>query len=200
MKQSYHVPRVEGAPDWEALPALELAHTGWLEPCAVSARARLCHDGAVLRIRMEAEEDPIRATFTGKLDHVSDDSCLEFFLAPGGPGDPRYFNFEFNPLGAMNLSFGGARPNRVRQVPKDAGELLGIRPFSRPGGWGIEFQISAAFVGLYLPGFAFSGELEGNFYKCGDLTEAPHFLAWSPLSSDTPDFHRRQDFGRLIFD
>ena len=42
------------------------------------------------------------------------------------------------------------------------------------------------------------GAMAGNFYKCGDETPHPHYLAWSALSSDHPDFHRRQDFGQLL--
>ena len=48
-------------------------------------------------------------------------------------------------------------------------------------------------------GYELAGEGACNFYKCGDLTEIPHYLAWAPLSCDTPDYHRRQDFGCLKF-
>lgn len=194
---AYTVPKLP-APDWSVPEVLTLTHTGWVPPCPISAQAQLCHDGENLYVRMEAVEQPIRATLSGVLDHVCDDSCLEFFYAPVS-GDPRYFNFEFNSLGAMDLSFGGKRPNRVRQVPKKAAEWFQARPFSTDGGWGIEFRIPLAFLRLYWPDFSFTGEGAGNFYKCGDMTPVPHFLAWAPLSSDTPDFHRRQDFGPLIF-
>ena len=40
----------------------------------------------------------------------------------------------------------------------------------------------------------------GNFYKCGDETEFPHYGMWSEAVSDTPDFHRPECFGRLIPD
>ena len=38
----------------------------------------------------------------------------------------------------------------------------------------------------------------GNFYKCGDLTKKAHYLSWNPMRCETPQFHRPQDFGRLI--
>lgn len=195
---AYTVPKLS-APDWSVPEVLTLTHTGWVPSCPISAQAQLCHDGENLYVRMEAVEQSIRATMSGVLDHVCDDSCLEFFYAPAS-GDPRYFNFEFNSLGAMDMSFGGQRPNRVRQVPKKAAEWFQAKPFSTDGGWGIEFRIPAAFLRLYWPDFSFAGEGAGNFYKCGDMTPVPHFLAWAPLSSETPDFHRRQDFGPLIFE
>ncbi len=185
-------------PEWEKVPAVELTHTGWLEPCAITAQAKLCRDDNSLWVRMEAVESPIRATLTGKLDQVCNDSCLEFFFAPL-EGDKRYFNFEFNPLGTMYLGFGAERPTRVRQIVKKPEELFRPAPFHTEKGWGLVFRIPAEFVALYFPGYAFRGESGANFYKCGDRTETPHYLAWAPLTSPTPDFHRRQDFGKLRF-
>ena len=185
--------------EWAGIPWVELTHTGWLEPCAISARARLCHDGEKLYVCLEAREAPIRATLTGKLEQVCDDSCLEFFFAPK-VGDKRYFNFEWNPLGTLYLGFGAERPTRVRQLVKKPEELFQPEPFRTEQGWGIQFQIPAAFLALYFPEYDLKGEAAGNFYKCGDRTETVHYLAWSPLSSSTPDYHRRQDFGILRFE
>ena len=192
---TYRVPRTAGA-DWSVPMRVPLTHTGWLPPCPVAARFQSCHDGERLYLRLEAEERPVRATLTGLLDQVCRDSCLEFFFAPDGGG--RYFNFELNPLGTLCLGFGAERSTRVRQVPKDLGQFQ-IEPFTTPVGWGVAFAVPADFVRLYFPDFTLSGEAAANFYKCGDDTPAPHYLAWSPLSASTPDFHRRQDFGRLIF-
>ena len=186
-------------PDWDTVPAIELTETGWLEPCGIQAKAQVCHDGENLWVRMEAVESAIRATLTGKLDQVCDDSCLEFFFAPL-PGDDRYFNFEWNPLGTLYLGFGAARPTRVRQIVKKPDELFAPQSFRSETGWGIVFKVPAAYIGLYIPGYRLEGEAACNFYKCGDRTEKPHYLAWSPLNSPAPDYHRRQDFGVLCFE
>ena len=193
---AYFVPRTAGA-DWSVPARVALRHTGWLPPCPAAAWFQACHDGERLYLRLEAEEAPIRATLTGPLAQVCRDSCLEFFFAP--QGGARYFNFEFNPLGTLCLGFGETRPKRVRQVPGDLAQFQ-IEPFATPGGWGLSFAVPTEFVRLYFPGFALSGEAAANFYKCGDDTETPHYLAWSPLTSPVPDFHRPQDFGRLIFE
>ena len=198
MKPTYSVMRAR-EPDWAEVPAVLLEHTGWLESCPIEAVAQVCCDEEQLWIRMEAKEAPIRATLTGKLDAICTDSCLEFFLAPC-PGDPRYFNFEFNPLGALYLGFGGERATRVRQIVKDAEASFCPKPFFTEEGWGIEFRVPLSFLRVYFPDFTFSGEMHCNFYKCGDMTETPHYLAWSPLTSEVPDYHRRQDFGILRFE
>ena len=184
---------------WDGLGPVRLELTGWLPACPVEAWARACHDGKTLYLLLEAAEAPIRATLTGKLEQVCEDSCLEFFFAPVA-GDERYFNFEWNPLGTLYLGFGGKREQRVRQIVKDPQTLFAPRPFQREGGWGISFRIPAEFISRYFPGYTFSSPGEGNFYKCGDQTECPHYLAWSPLDCEKPDYHRREDFGILRFE
>ena len=195
---AYSVPRME-QPDWALVPVAKLAHQPWLAPCGVEAQAQLCHDGERLYVRMMAKEQVVRATLTVETDMVCEDSCLEFFFAPD-PADKRYFNFEWNPLGTLYLGFGAERGSRVRQLVRDRNALFAPRPFRTADGWGIEFAVPASFIALYFPGFALRGEAAGNFYKCGDRTETPHYLAWAKLSCDHPDYHRRQDFGTLRFE
>ncbi len=185
-------------PDWDAVSPVELHHTGWLAETPVRAWARLCRDDRALWVRMEAEEAPVRATLREPLDQICNDSCLEFFLAPD-PSDSRYLNFEFNPLGNLYLGFGSTRPTRVRQIVSSKDELFRPEPFVTEGGWGIVYCIPFDFIRNYFPDFQVGGEMAGNFYKCGDLTPQPHYLSWQVMTTDTPDFHRRQDFGRLCF-
>lgn len=195
--QEYLIHRMS-SPDWDVVPAVELHHTGWLEPCPIAARAQACHDGEDLYIRMEAEERDIRATLTGRLDQVCNDSCLEFFFAPLA-GDKRYFNFECNPLGNMYVGFGAERPTRVRQIVKKP-EMFQAQPFTTDKGWGVTLVIPGDYIRLYMPEFSFSGEAAANFYKCGDETPVLHYLSWSPMTCEKPDYHRRQDFGKLVFE
>lgn len=185
-------------PDWSAVPVAELRHTGWLEEAPIRAWAQLCCDDSALWVRMEAEEAPVRATLSEPLDEVYTDSCLEFFLAPD-VSDSRYINFEFNPLGNVYLGFGSTRPTRVRQIVADREALFLPKPFMTERGWGIVYRIPFAFIRNYFPDFRPYGEMAGNFYKCGDLTPRPHYLSWMKMNTDTPDFHRRQDFGVLRF-
>jgi hypothetical protein len=40
----------------------------------------------------------------------------------------------------------------------------------------------------------------GNFYKCGDMTNEPHFVTWNPVKTEKPDYHRPEFFGNLLFE
>lgn len=194
----YTVVKVQ-TPDWNVVPAVTMVHTPWLTPCDIEAKAQACHDGENLYVRMEAKEKNIRATLTGPLEQVCSDSCLEFFFAPMAD-DKRYFNFEWNLLGALYLGFGAERNTRVRQIVKDVNELFAPNCFKTAEGWGVEFKIPASYIQLYMPEFKLEGEAACNFYKCGDKTDVKHYLAWAPLSSEKPDYHKRQDFAKIVFE
>jgi hypothetical protein len=100
----------------------------------------------------------------------------------------------------MYLGFGQNRYNSVRQVRDDYRSLFAVEPFSFAGGWGINFSIPASFISLYIPSFSLKkgSIMRGNFYKCGDETKQPHYLAWNPVVSEEPDFHLSKSFGNLI--
>lgn len=198
MSCMYTVKKVT-TPCWEKIEAVTLRHQPWLEPCEIAAKAQLCHDGENLYVRMTAAEANIRATLTGPLDQVCNDSCLEFFFAPM-KDDVRYFNFEWNKLCNAYVGFGAERKTRARQIFKSAQELFAPVSTDTADGWAIEYRIPLSFIRMYMPEASFTGRAACNFYKCGDETETPHYLAWSPLSSEKPDYHRRWDFGMLVFE
>ena len=196
MKPTYFVKRVE-KPDWDRIAKVELHHQPWLAPNDVKAYAQVCHDGEKIYVRMTAKEAKIRAMLTEPLSMVCQDSCLEFFFAPDCGA--RNFNFEWNPLGTLYLGFGAQRSTRVRMIVKDKDALFAPKPFETEDGWGIEFEIPASFIRMYIPSFEMF-RANANFYKCGDKTDSPHYLAWSDLTGERPDYHRACDFGELRFE
>lgn len=187
-----------GVPDWSKVETIKMQHAGWRPICDIEAQAQVCHDGSTIYVRLEAKEADIRAELTHPLDMICEDSCLEFFFAPC-KNDHRYFNFEWNPIGNLYLGFGGPRNERVRQIVDDVDALFTPHPYKTDDGWGIEFAIPVFFIKWYFPDFSLENECACNFYKCGGKTKTPHNLYWSPITSATPDYHRRFDFGRIVF-
>jgi len=196
--KTYLVPQVSGEPDWDAVPAASIDTLQWSPPVPVRAEARLCWDRDALLVRLRAWEPAVRAVHRGRLCAVCEDSCLEFFLRPGA--DLRYLNFEFNPNCALYLGIGTGMDNLVRLLPQDPGQLFRPKADRLPDGWQIRYRVPFSFLRVFFPAFAPAAGLvlHGNFYKCGDRTEQEHYLAWSPLTSAVPSFHRPQDFGELI--
>jgi hypothetical protein len=202
MTKEYYVPKArhsrEGI-DWSAAEPAAIDEYQWLPEVPVKAIAQVCYDENGFYARLTADERDITARFHGILDMVCLDSCLELFLRPVKE-DKRYFNFEFNPNGALYLGFGHDRFDSVRQIVQYPKELFGIAPFKKPQGWGVEFFIPLNFIRLYFPEYELeSGKtLFGNFYKCGEETIRPHYISWNRIKSETPDFHLPQQFGKWI--
>jgi hypothetical protein len=42
-------------------------------------------------------------------------------------------------------------------------------------------------------------EARANFFKCGEKTKQPHYLAWNNIETPEPDFHQPEWFGKLNF-
>ena len=196
--KTYTIRSVAAEPDWETIPALETDQVLWKPDCGIRAFGRLCHDSGALHVFLRAVEKQIRAEYTAPLSPVWQDSCLEFFFMP--EGEDRYFNFEINPNGCLYIGFGHGREDSTALVPGDMRRLFNIRTARTPDGWQAVYRIPLSFLRLFWPSFSFAGPLRANVYKCGDCTEHEHFLAWNPVTSGTPDFHRPADFGTMRFE
>lgn len=199
--RSYHVARVDGEPDWSAIPVLDIDNQQWLDPVDIAAHAQLCYDDEAFYVRMWAQEADIRAEYPSNdlLANTYEDSCLEFFLAPV-PGDARYLNFEFNPNCAVGVQIGTEKANRTRLVRTD--DVYESASMRTDDGWEITYKIPFDFIRQFYPDFtAESGAvLRGNFYKCGNLTAHKHYLSWNPIDSGTPNFHMPACFGELVLE
>ncbi|MDR2759549.1 MAG: hypothetical protein LBB78_09220 [Spirochaetaceae bacterium] len=199
--RTYTITRVDGSPDWNSIEKAPIDNKPWKEfPLSMEVFAQACHNGGVLQARLTAgEKDPL-ARFSGDTDMVCLDSCLEFFFSPMADG--RYFNFEFNPKGALYLGFGTGRDFTARLLVKNYRDFFSVKPFAGGGFWGVEFTVPAVFIALYCPGFTLEkGRVfTANFYKCGDETKTPHYLVWNPVDTEKPDYHRPEYFGKIILE
>ncbi len=134
---------------------------------------------------------------------VWEDSCCEFFVAD--PADGTYYNFELNCIGTL---LAAKRKNCQDCTHYHAEQLKQIRRFSTLEHEAVEINDKEFSwnSGLFIP-FRFMGidpenmpdTVSANFYKCGDKTAHIHFVSWSPIGCEKPDFHRPEYFGTLEF-
>ena len=78
----YTIDRVNGGPDWSAIPELCIDAQLWRPPVDIAAFAQLAWDDGRIYVRLRAVERHIRAEYTGPLGMPCEDSCLEFFFMP----------------------------------------------------------------------------------------------------------------------
>jgi hypothetical protein len=136
---------------------------------------------------------------------VFEDSCVEFFISPG---NGFYYNFEFNCIGNKNVGYGRQREGRTMLSDSN---ISTIRTFSSLGNEGFNLRkLSVPWqLTIAIPFNIFSENefrnpqgktFNVNFYKCGDNLPDPHYLSWNPIGLSSPDFHRPEFFGEMIFD
>ena len=190
-------------PDFSDLEYYPLTNHLWSEeyPHFVNVRASLCAvKGEGIVVSFIADEPSPQAVFLNRDDAVYNDSCVEFFFQPFAD-DERYVNFEINPNGAYLCAIGNDRFDR--QFLKD---LSTVQPdvsaslFS--GGWSARVVIPEQLISDIYGREFYVSELEyvrANFYKCGDMTDAPHYSSMFLVGTEQPDFHRSEYFQKIYF-
>lgn len=197
-KGSYTVVKTEGTPDWNNVPVLQIDKVLWTDDFGIRAQGQLCYSDEALFVHLSAVEEDVRAENTAPLSPVYEDSCLEFFFKL--VDSPYYFNFEINPNGCLCTQFGPDKTDRINIVRSDAEEYFDIHTNRTTDGWEVFYSIPLKYIRLFHPDYQFKGELAANFYKCGNKTTNKHYLSWSPIALESPNFHCPEYFGVLTFE
>ena len=192
-----YIIRVEKEIDFSRAEKAMISNYKWTEGYAPEAYAELIYvENKGFALRMTCMESNPKAVYTKYDDPVYKDSCLEFFAA-FNPDSKRYMNFEVNSNGAF---LSAVRLNRENKTPIDIlAPLPTVKVTKDDEKWVVETFFYNDFIGKLLGRFGFNrgDSFKGNFYKCGDETDTPHYGMWSPVDNETPDFHRPEFFGTL---
>jgi hypothetical protein len=199
-------------PAWQDIEPLLIAFaqptTGEHRP---TTQAKVCYDDTFLYVIFQAADRYVRAVATATHGPVWQDSCVEFFFTPRARRSNDYFNLEMNCIGTFLFRHQSAPRQNSRSLERNdceriqiAGSLAGPIPDenTEPLTWSVEcavpFEILNRYAEVQRPS---AGVVwHGNFYKCADHSSHPHWLTWSPVSVSTPDFHRPESFGVLLFE
>ncbi|MBP5156204.1 MAG: hypothetical protein J6252_06465 [Clostridia bacterium] len=184
--------------DFSLANVADISEYRWEKGYAPKAEARLLYiSGRGFALQMKAYENDPKAVFCSYNDPVYKDSCLEFFVS-FNKNSKKYMNFEMNSRGAF---LAAVRTDRKNKTPiHELAELPEVKPVKGDGWWGVEAFFTLGFIKqtFGVSRFCRGDVIKGNFYKCGDETPQPHYGMWSPVCTETPDFHRPEYFGDLI--
>lgn len=168
-----------------------------------TAMFAIAHNHDCLFMKFYVSENNVQAVYRNINDPVYKDSCVEFFIAFNG--EEGYYNFEFNFLGTCRAGYGLQRNNR-KFLPESVISKIKTLNLLNPASndqTDIHWQLT-----LVLPIEIFSehkliqfDKLKGkaNFFKCGDDLPKPHYLSWSNITADSPNFHLPKFFGDVKF-
>lgn len=160
-------------------------------------------EGEGLFVKMVCEETNPKRVFKLHTDPVYQDSTMEAFLAfPEGEigNDCMYTNFEINANGAMLANF-GIGWNR-QYISEEQYEMTGVHAQIEEDKWYWE----VLFPESYLKEISdFDAVKEGkpfycNFYKICESPEDLHFGSYSPIESETPNFHMPICFAQAVIE
>ncbi len=171
----------------------------------VEASFTVFHNLEGITIHFFVSEATLRAQKRRINGDVYKDNCVEFFIAI--ENEKAYYNFEFNCFGSIKAAFGTGRENRkslpaklLRKIENNINVAIHNTSDSKFISWNISVTIP-------VPSFCFhqlnnlSGmECSANFFKCGDDLPNPHFISWSNIIADKPDFHQPSSFGKIKFE
>ena len=199
--KTYQIKKMLPGADWSDKPIVNI-DTPYLDtPENVKAWAQIAYNDEAILVRLRTEEYQHRAVETGPIGAPYEDCCLEFFFNPM-EGDGRYFNFENNAIGCCFLGIGSGLSDLVRLIPDTDEDLFDRKVTKFEGGWEITYKFPYSFIRRFFPDFTvFEGKkIRANCFKCADKTEPPHYLSWSPVTTDGFTFHKPECFGEMIFE
>jgi hypothetical protein len=195
----------DGPEPWDRLPPLLVDHYLWLDNAyRPRVEVRLWWSRKSLYVRFRVAEKRARGRYTKFQDPVYKDSCVEFFVDMFPEKGRGYLNFEMNANGTLLAQFGPDRDHRKPLWPEDVANMSivsGEENWPEVGdNWHVEYSVPfELFRKFYGEDVRPGHRAAANFYKCGDDTPMPHYGAWSPVETPTPDFHRPEFFGELLF-
>lgn len=183
--------------------AIAISCNNWAAdyPYTPSVTAHLAYTESHIALLFTVEESHVKAVEMESNGRVWEDSCVEFFVAnPMGEG---YYNFELNAIGTLLAASRTSRECATHFSAEQLAKVIRYTSFDhapidicgQSSWWAVEL-IPFELLGL----ISAPKHLRANLYKCGDNLNQPHFLSWSPITLDKPNFHCPDYFGELIFD
>ena len=184
-----------------------IKYNNWAEqyPETPYVRFAISHNNNEIFIRFFVEENYTVAHVTEDNGKIWTDSACEFFVSFD---DKTYYNIEVNCIGRCLIGYHDGVNTETRGSTDKIKRLssLGTEPFDEIIGankWNLFISIPKEsfwmHTNLLSNGFS-SLKIRCNFYKCGDSLTKPHFLSWSPIKSENPNFHLPEFFGDAEFE
>lgn len=165
------------------------------------AQGKLCYvkdQGFVVELLCK-ETNP-RAVYVDQNGPVCKDSCLEFFanFMPKKEG-MGYVNFECNANGSLLCCYGTV------VYPRQTVVELGIEhpkaeALQTDTEWGYQVFIPLSLIETIYgkTNYQVGDHIKGNFFKCGDDTEHPHFGSYTKIDFPHPSFHQPAFFADMV--
>jgi len=196
---------------WQNIEAIELAYYMGERPQHFpKVLAKIAYDKDAIYVIYKVDDNYVVATTKEYQGSVFEDSCVEFFFTPHEDVSLGYFNLEMNCGGTALFNFQVVPRKDRTAIPRSDFDQIKVA-HSMPAilepevqenvTWMLEYRIPFSFLQKYSKVVkpASGVKWRANFYKCADNSSHPHWLTWSKIEQQKPDFHLPQYFGELEF-
>ncbi len=220
MQYVYNVSRLEQSididanwdkPQWQnAESVLIQNYMGNIPAFQPHTEARMLYDNNNIYVIFKVSDRYVLCQNTNTNDPVWEDSCVEFFFAPDVNFPERYFNLEVNCGGTALMNYSIVpREQFIKLEIDDIAKIeiahslpkIVFPEITDSVTWTIEYKIPFKVLEKYSKitrpekGVVW----KGNFYKIAANTSNPHYITWSVVENEEPDFHLPAFFGDIRF-
>jgi hypothetical protein len=192
-------------PQWKKIKPVEVEnYLGATPKFRPEVEAKMMYDDENVYVIFHVKDRYVKVVTKDIGGKVWTDSACEFFFSPDESLPLSYFNLEMNGGGTPLLGHREKKPV-VEDIKKI--EIAHSLPqivdpeITEPVTWTLEYRIPLAMIGNYAnvtrpkKGVTW----RGNFYKIAEITSNPHYITWSRLPDNKPNFHQPPYFGILKF-
>ena len=180
-----------------------LSYFPWFKeyPSSPKTEATISWDENCFCVHFVSYETNLRAVEREHNSKVCQDSCMELFFQFAPKTDLRYLNLEINPNCAI---YSAIRYNRQNSQSLSLDDIKGIEVKSLIANdrWELNIVIPVEVIKKHIPTYNHGAGaiIRGNLYKCGDLTDHPHFGCFANIPVEKPDFHRPEYFAEFLLE
>ena len=212
LKQPMKIDAVWDKPQWKNVPPVEItSYMGAIPGFKPEARAKMMYDDENLYVIFHVEDRYVRCITKEINGPVWEDGAVEFFFAPDAGKPLLYFNLETNCGGTPLMHYNLVPRKESKELSIDDIKKIEIAhtlpqiidpEMKEPVTWTLEYRIPIAILEKYsvITRPEKGIEWRANFYKIAENSSNPHYITWSVVEIDKPDFHRPEFFGKLIFE
>jgi Carbohydrate-binding family 9 len=170
-------------------------------PYKPSVLFAISYSSSSILLKFFVQEKQIRALNHKINSSIWEDSCVEFFISFD---DDNYYNIEFNCIGTGLIGYGKSKTQRKLLDANTVNQVKALSNINSEKGKKVSWELT-----MIIPLSVFEHtplstlekrKCRANFYKCGDLLPEPHFVSWSDIKSENPNFHLPDYFGQLVFE
>lgn len=196
--QMYFCKTISDIEELIEVPSISIDHYQWSKEYRPEAHAQMAYlDSYGLIIRLVAyEKNPLRR-YKVENDPVYKDSALEFFVS-FPPYKNRYMNFEVNALGTLLSGFG--YDGQKRPLSEITKYKVEIKTEILENYWTVLMKIPLELISdvFKITSLKSGDDFKCNFYKISEDKSIEHYASWSEITSDLPNFHLIDFFGKAI--